>query len=466
MALWTAQDLSQALGISTIPSALDVSGVSIDTRTLTLGDLFIAIKGDAGDGHDYVQKAFEAGAKAAIVDRPIEGVSGTLIQVEDTLKALWQLGSYRRSQSEARIAAITGSVGKTTVKDWLRQICQVFGQADYSVQSYNNKWGVPLSLARMRKDSAYGVFEVGMNNPGEIEPLANLIQPEVAIITTIAEAHVGNMINLEGIVEEKANILSGVTLGGAAILNRDSNHFEYLADIAKSKGIHRVLGFGEDARSDIRLLSFEGDGDACRVTASIDGTEFSYTLPIPGKHSAINSLIILATAKIWEFDMKKTVEAFASLKPLAGRGEQHTLTINGQTITLIDDAYNANPTSMRAGLSILAKKSGRKIAILGEMGELGDTAQQMHEEISGDVLNAGVDLVFASGELMQHLYNKLPPQLQGAYKSSAQELIDPIKQALRTGDQLLVKGSNASLVSHVVQALLEASDQNPNRNVA
>ena len=457
MSLWTSEEISQALQIdaSGVP---DIYGVSIDTRTLEPGDLFIALKGEKSNGHAYVQLAFDRGAAAVIISDANFAGKGPTILMPDTQAAMVQMAKFRRSQVNGKIVALTGSVGKTTTKDWLGQVCSKFGKTSFSVQSYNNYLGVPLSLTRMPRDTQYGIFEIGMNHPGEIEPLSQLVGPHIAVITAIGEAHVGNMISLEGIVEEKASIISGLQLGGILVLNRDSGHFDYLSDIAKTKGVHYVYGFGEDPRADVRLMASEGSGNISQVRAEVMGEDFTYSIPAPGHHSVVNSLAIVTIARILQFDLAKVVEILQDLKPLPGRGAQYRLTIDGKKVILIDDAYNANPTSMRAGLSVLSQQSGRKIAVLGEMGELGEQGPSFHEALGESVHKAGVDLVFASGELMQHLYTKLPEGNLGAYKPTAAELVEPVMAAIQDGDNIFIKGSKASEVSRVVQALISQAD--------
>jgi UDP-N-acetylmuramoyl-tripeptide--D-alanyl-D-alanine ligase len=461
MALWTANDITQALNFFAIDSDFVATGVSIDTRTIKKGEIYVAIKGELLDGHIYVKEAFAKGASAAIVSTPLDLdlTKHTYFLVDDTLNALTQLGQYARSRSVAKIVAVTGSAGKTTIKEWLHQVLGLFEETAFSPASFNNHWGVPVSLASLDKNTQYGVFEIGTNSPGEIAPLAKMVNPDIAIITTITEAHIGRLGSLEMIASEKSEIFSGLKAGGTAIINYDIPQFEHLAKIARSKGAAHVYGFGKNAGADARLISYEVNPDriSSSVTAEIKGKELEYTLPFIGEHYALNSLVILTCVEALGLSVDKAAKTLSSLQPIKGRGLQHTLKLaNGSTFTLIDDAYNANPTSMKTGLSVLgaAKTKGKKIAVLGEMLELGDKAAEYHKGLVPAIIAAEVNTVFATGKEMEHLFKTLPKNLQGKYEPTADALIPHVVSCIQDSDVVFVKGSKGSKVSKVVDYLL------------
>ncbi len=464
---WTASDVTQALSLIASDSNFSATGISIDSRTLKKGEIYVAIKGESLDGHDYVKDAFAKGASAAIVSNPLDlnQNGSTYFLVDDTLKALADLGRYARSRSLAQVVAITGSAGKTTIKEWLRQVLSHFGETVSSPASFNNQWGTPLSLTSLNKTTQYGVFELGTNSPGEIAPLAQMVNPDIAIITTITEAHIGRLGSLEAITAEKSEIFSGLKKDGIAIINADIPQFDFLKKVALSKGASKVYGVGKSAHADVKLISYhpnqmDGNGSFSTINAKIDDKPLSYTLPFIGEHYAINSLFILACVDALGLleQLALTQDSIlSSLQPLKGRGQRHTLNLaNGGNFTLIDDAYNANPTSMKAGLSVLGsiKIKGRKIAVLGEMLELGEKSADYHKGLIPAIIAANVDVVFATGSEMEHLFNALPENLQGKYELVADALIPHVFSYIQDGDTVFVKGSKGSKVSKVVDYLL------------
>ncbi len=459
MSLWTARDITQALGLIAIDSDFEATGISIDSRTLKKGEIYIAIKGESLDGHDYVNDALEKGASAVIISDPLDLSLNchTYFLVDDTLQALTALGTYARAKSTAEIIAITGSSGKTTTKEWLRQILGHFGKTVSSPASFNNQWGAPLSLTSLDKTTQYGVFELGTNSPGEIAPLTKMVNPDIAIITTITEAHIGRLGSLEAITTEKSEIFSGLKTGGTAIINYDIPQFDTLAKAARTKGAAHVYGVGKNQGADTRLLSYEVNPNGASIVAEIKGKEIRYTLPFQGEHYAINSLIILTCIDALGLSVDKAATALSTLQPIKGRGLQHTLKLtNGGTFTLIDDAYNANPTSMKAGLSVLGslETKGRKIAVLGEMLELGYKSADYHKGLEPAIVAAGVDTVFATGSGMEPLFDILPQNLQGKFELTADVLVSHVISHIQDGDIVFVKGSHGSKVSKVVDSLL------------
>ena len=458
-ALWTPLALVAPLGarVSGALPARGVTGVSIDTRTLAEGDLFVALKGDNSDGHDYVRKAFEAGAAAAVIDeahaQALAG-AGPLYVAKDTLVALEGLGRAARSRSKARIVAVTGSVGKTTTKELLRCALASAGETHASAASYNNHWGVPLTLARMPESARFGVFEIGMNHAGEITPLVAMAQPHIAIITRIAPVHLEHFASIEAIADAKAEIFSGLQRGGVAILNRDDDQFERLRDAAGAAGVRFVLSFGESAEADATLLSCDVEGETTRVQARVLGQDLTYTIGAPGRHIAMNSLAVLMASRAAGLDLQAAARAVAGFRPPAGRGQRETLQAADGPFTIIDESYNANPASMRAALDLLGAADGkRRIAVLGDMLELGPQARALHAAIAEDVERNQIDLVYTAGPLMQALSEAIPAERRGAHAANAAALEPIVLDALRAGDVVMIKGSNGSRMGPLVAAM-------------
>jgi UDP-N-acetylmuramoyl-tripeptide--D-alanyl-D-alanine ligase len=462
--LWTSLGLVGPLAarVSGAVPRGGVKGISIDTRTLKEDELFFAIRGPNSDGHDYVSTAFDKGALAAVVDeahaealRPL----GPLYVVHDVLPALESLGTAARARSPARIVAVTGSVGKTSTKEALRLVLGEAGTAHASVASYNNHWGVPLTLARMPKDTRFGIFEIGMNHKGEIMPLAAMVRPHVAIITTIAPVHLEFFDSLESIADAKAEIFNGLIPGGVAIINRDIAQYERLLAHAKVSPAGYVASFGEHENADAKLLSVNLGADHSMVEAQVCGQSLSYRLGAPGRHLAMNSLAVLLAAKAFGIDLDLAAGALASFSAQPGRGERLQLSIESGPFTLIDETYNANPASVRAAIALAGALplpgKGRRIAVLGDMLELGANSAAMHAELAADIAANHIKLVFTAGPLMRHLFEALPEHLQGAWRKAASELAPLVASAVRGGDIVLVKGSNASRMSAIIDALKE-----------
>ena len=461
-ALWTPLALVAPLGarVSGSLPARGVTGISIDTRTLAEGDLFVALKGDNSDGHDYVRKAFEAGAAAAVIDeahaQALTG-AGPLYVAKDTLAALEGLGRAARARSKVRIVAVTGSVGKTTTKELLRCALASAGETHASAASYNNHWGVPLTLARMPASARFGVFEIGMNHAGEITPLVAMAQPHIAIITRIAPVHLEHFASIEAIADAKAEIFSGLQRGGVAILNRDDDQFERLRDAAGAAGVRFVLSFGESAEADATLLSCDVDGETARVSARVLGQDLTYTIGAPGRHIAMNSLAVLMASRAAGLDLAAAARALAGFRPPAGRGQRETLEAADGSFTIIDESYNANPASMRAALDLLGAAEGmRRIAVLGDMLELGPQARALHAAIAEDVERNQIDLVYTAGPLMQALSEAIPAERRGAHAANAAALEPIVLDALRAGDVVMIKGSNGSRMGPLVAAMRKA----------
>ncbi len=464
--LWTSLGLVGPLSarISGAVPRGGVTGISIDTRTLQEGELFFAIKGPNSDGHDYVGAAFSKGAAAAVVDEPYAGVLrplGPLFVVNGVLPALERLAGAARARSAARIVAVTGSVGKTSTKEALRLALSQAGAAHASLASYNNHWGVPLTLARMPKDTRYGIYEIGMNHQGEITPLTAMVRPHVAIITTIAPVHLEYFTGLDDIADAKAEIFFGLVPGGVAIINRDIAQFERLLAHAKVSPAGHAATFGEHEKADAKLICVTLGADHSIVKADVCGQVLTFRLGAPGRHLAMNSLAVLLAAKAFGMDVELAAGALASFTAQPGRGARLSLFAKNGTYTLIDECYNANPASMRAALSLTGElpmpEKGRRIAVLGDMLELGPEGAAMHAGLAADVMASHIDLVFAAGPLTAHLYEALPRHLKGALRDRAIDLVPAVVDAVQGGDIVLVKGSNAIRMSAIVDALKKSA---------
>ncbi|MFN3892221.1 MAG: UDP-N-acetylmuramoylalanyl-D-glutamyl-2,6-diaminopimelate--D-alanyl-D-alanine ligase [Beijerinckiaceae bacterium] len=459
--LWTGLSLVTPLEARVRgPLPAGVLGVSIDSRTIEPGDLFIAIKGENSDGHDYVRAAFEKGAAACVVDEDhaaqLAG-AGPLYIVKDTQAAMERLGAASRYRSRAWICAVTGSVGKTSTKEALRLTLSHFGNTHASVASYNNHWGVPLTLARMPANTNYGVFEIGMNHAGEIRPLVAMVRPNVAIVTTIAPVHVENLGSLEAIADEKGEIYSALAPEGVAIIPADAPHADRLIAAADRSNVSRKLTFGESPAADMRLVSIMSDPQGSDVEMSFEGQTYRYRVGAPGRHQAMNSLIVLAAAHCFGCSIGEAAARLADFTAPAGRGQQTRLRAGDGEYLLIDEAYNANPASMRAALSVLGDAplgaGGRRIAALGDMLELGEHSQRLHEELADPILLNGVDLVFAAGPMMKALFDKLPADKQGLWAPASADIERALIAEIRAGDAVMVKGSNGSRMGPIVAAL-------------
>jgi len=462
--LWTTEDMIAAMAgrpFGTLPEG--ITGISIDSRSISPGEAFFAIKGDRVDGHDYASMAVANGASLLVVSEARLPAMGRLtvpmIVVEDVLAALGRLGLASRERSKARIIAVTGSVGKTTTKEMLRHVLSPSGKVHASVASFNNHWGVPLTLARMPDDTDYGVFEVGMNHPGEIRPLVEMIRPDVAIITTIAPAHLGNFKNIKEIAAAKAEIFEGVEPGGHVVLNRDNDQFNFLDRTAQSLGIEHIHSFGQHAKAEFRLAEFNGADENSTLWLTIGGETLEVAIGAPGRHIAENALAALGVVRIVGADMERAIAAIATLKPEKGRGKRHRLSIGSGSFTLIDESYNANPASMRAAIALLAASEptsrGRRIAVLGDMLEMGEYAQKVHTDLAVPLLAAGIEHVWLAGAEMAALKESLPESVHVEYRENTAELTDYVLNSVAPGDVLMVKSSLGIGFGKIVAALLD-----------
>ncbi len=448
-ALWTADELRAATG-GALARDVSASGVSIDSRGVQPGELFVALR-DARDGHAFVADALARGAACALVDRDPPGVpaDAPLLRVADTLRGLTALGAAARARFNGRVVAVTGSVGKTGTKEMLRLLLGALGETHAAVASYNNHWGVPLTLARAPRGAAYAVVEIGMNNPGEIAPLSRLARPHVAVVTTIGAAHIGHLGGLDAIAAEKAAIAEGLEPGGAAVLPADTPYMDVLR---RAAGGARVLTFGEGG--DARATAVSTDAEGSTVSADIAGRPVEFRLGAPGAHLVRNAVCALAAVAALGADPAAVAPRLREVRAMQGRGAQERVrTRDGGAATVIDESFNGQPPSVRAALALLRLlPAKRRVAVLGQMGELGDFAAAEHRALAPVVRDAA-DLVFACGPLMRHLVDALPPGLVAAHTETSAELAPLVAAAVRDGDAVLVKGSKAVLMGRVLAAL-------------
>lgn len=459
-AIWTSAAAAQAAGGRAEGPAWSAAGVSIDTRTIRRGDLFVALKGDHGDGHAYAAEALRRGAAAAVVSRRPDDVGdgAPLLTVRDTMAALQDLGRAARARTGAKIVGVTGTVGKTGTKEMLACALGALGQVHASAASYNNHWGVPLSLAGMHEGTDFGVFEMGMNHAGELAPLSKMVRPHIALVTTVTPVHMEHFASLDDVARAKAEIFEGVEPGGAAVLNRDNEYFAFLKEAAEKKGL-RVFGFGEHAEAQARLEDCLEASNGSRVRANVMGRDVSFTLPLPGRHIALNATAVLLAAALAGGDAGKAAKSLESMKPVRGRGTREYIDIGDpeNPVTLIDESYNASPAAMRAAFKVLALvdpgRGGRRIAVLGDMLELGRDGPRLHADLALPLAAADVRLVYTCGPLMKNLYDNLPQDRRGAHKKDSAELSKIVPDVLTPGDVVMVKGSNGSRMGVVVEAL-------------
>lgn len=443
--LWTSSDIAKATG-GEASGDFDVSGLSIDTRSLEAGDLFVPLK-DIRDGHDFIPMAFEKKAGAALSEK---AVSGNAVIVKDSLQALRDLGKEGVERSRALRVAVTGSVGKTSVKEALALMFSAYGKTHKSLKSYNNQWGVPLTMARMPQETEFGVFEMGMNHAGELSNLSDLLRPDIALITTVAGAHLAHFENVEAIADAKAEIIDGLRNNGTLILNADN---PYTDRIKAKAGGKKVITFGRSNDCDVTIVTSQTHEHGSNTRLRIDSQQIDVTLLVPGEHWISNGAACIAVAYAAGLDLRKAAMALRKVRAESGRGKIHSLTINDKSITLIDESYNANPTSMRAAINVLGLKPGRRIAVLGDMAELGKDELSMHADLSTPLDEAGVSRVLVVGECMRALKGALPQIMRGAWARDWEYALDALKEEIEDGDVVLVKGSNSVGLGKLVAAL-------------
>jgi UDP-N-acetylmuramoyl-tripeptide--D-alanyl-D-alanine ligase len=458
--LWTHAELLAATG-GTASGEFDAQGVAFDSREISKGDLFLAMKGEETDGHLFADRAFANGAAGAIVSKPVEYPH---ILVDDTFAALNALGVASRDRMTGQVIGVTGSAGKTGTKEALYAALDRSsrGKAHRSVKSYNNHVGVPLSLARMPRETQFGVFEMGMNHAGEMRELSKLVRPHVAIITTIAPAHIEFFTDESGIADAKAEIFESLMPGGAAIIPADNMHYRRLRAAAE-KYTDNIVSFGFADTADVRALDHvRAPTGGSLITAKLPGGTVCYTLSQSGNHWIANSLAVLAAVEAAGGDLAAAGLAMAELGGIAGRGSRHVIAVGGGEALLLDESYNANPASMAVTLAELGKVPGRKIAVLGTMKELGQKSDEYHLALAVPLAAAKVDYAILVGEGMQILAEKLKAGVEGpaefAHCATAREALGLLKSNLRISDTILIKGSNSVGLSAIVSALVGGED--------
>jgi UDP-N-acetylmuramoyl-tripeptide--D-alanyl-D-alanine ligase len=446
--LWTSKQIAEATG-GKVTTDFEVTGLSIDTRSLVKGDLFVALK-DVRDGHDFIPAAMAAGAGGVLC----ETVPGDTpaVEVGSSSKALENLGTYSRDNRKALRIGVTGSVGKTSVKDALHVMLSAFGKSHKSIKSFNNHFGVPITLATIPADVDYAVLEMGMNHAGEMSGLSELAKPQIAIINNVVGAHLAHFENVEGIADAKAEIIDGMEAGGILILNGDNKYTPRIRKKAVAADL-RVLTFGHSEDDDVFITKSEPRANGGHVTCRINDLSVDVKLNVTGEHWFMNAAACLAIAYAAELDLTKAASALADIVPAPGRGDVHVLSIDGKSITLIDESYNANPTSMRAAFSAASLRLGRKLALLGDMYELGADELELHRGLAEPLVAAGFERVFMAGECMRFLMGALPQPLRAGWSTKPHNLLTKLKGELRDGDIVLIKGSNASGVGKVAAQL-------------
>ncbi len=456
---WNADDLASALQVDVASKGWSAERFSIDSRTIQPGEIFIALQGEKMDGHHYVKAALDAGAEIAIVHHIVEGVDAQRqVLVDDTFDAMYELAAYHRARLDAKLVGVTGSVGKTGAKEALRLALATKGETYATSGNYNNHIGLPLCLINMPLSSKFGVFEMGMNHAGEISRLSVLLKPHLAMITTVESVHIEFFDSEEAIADAKAEIFHGMDKNGIAALPFDNPHFVRLKKAAEKHGLGRVISFGVNELAMCRLLDYKASLEGAEVTATICGTPVSYRLGAMGRHWALTSVAVLAAAEALGANLPKAAEALASFREPKGRGRMTQVSWGDGEILLVDDSYNASPSSMAAACEKLAELkralSGRRtVAVLGDMLELGDLAPRMHAGLAKKLEEAKVDEVHTAGTLMAHLHKALPANMKGQHAADAPALTEELQSRLHAGDVVLVKGSHGSGMWKLAEAL-------------
>lgn len=451
-----------------IPRLDEGAGVSMNTRTLQKGDVFFALTGKQCDGHDYIEDAVSSGAAYIIAEHAHDTISAAQqITVKNAYEALTNMGRNCRALTGAHVIGITGSSGKTTVKDWCAHILRSIASTVWAEQSFNNDIGVPYSLACLKPHTRFGVFEIGMNHPGEIEPLAVMMRPHSAVITSISASHIGHMGSIEAIAEEKSEIFRGMDTQGVAIIPRDCHYFSILHAKAESFNIKNIFTFGAHPDAHARLIEYSHTQDGGHaITAVIQGQHVHYNIKLMGEHAVMNSLAVMLACASAGAALDDVLKRIATFDPPVGRGRRYVLQrsdVQGDYFTLVDDSYNANPSSMRMGLVTFSRfssthnqiKAKRKIAILGSMKELGEHTQIYHESIGHTINTLPIDQVFTVGDEMADLFRVLSPEKQGGHFDGIDDLVTHIMNNVAAHDSIFIKGSKSSNVSKVVKTLLD-----------
>ncbi len=457
--LWTVAEIVAATGGR--PEGLSdgpISSISIDSRDIAPEALFVAIKGDTHDGHDFVGKALESGASAALVSESFFAAHGgrSLIVVPDTLEGLVALGRAARDRSRAQVVAVTGSAGKTTTKEAIRTVLSAAGETHFSIKSFNNHWGVPLMLARMPRQAQFGVFEIGMNHPGEITPLVKLVRPHIAVITTVAAAHLQFFNSVSDIAAAKAEIFLGLEPGGTALLNADHDWLHILFNLARKAGVGRVVTYGFDESADWRIERIDASGSGSRARIVHEGHSVDLRLQVPGRHMVANAVAALAVAHLSGEGTKVALDALAKFGAPEGRGETTRLGPADKPLILVDESYNANLASMAAAMEVYAAvkpAGGSKVLVLGDMLELGPQGPALHASLKEKVLETNAEKVFLVGPWMESLAEVLRNDTTVTHAQTIEEIAETILASLAYGDAVMVKGSKGVRLAGLVQAI-------------
>lgn len=464
--LWNALQVASAVGGHLQGDQVwEATGVSIDSRSVKSGDLFVALKGDHFDGHAFVGAALKAGAVAAVVQKIPADLSpkANLVKVDDVLAALQDLGRARRIESQAKIIAVTGSVGKTGTKEQLRTMLAACGPTYANEGSFNNHWGVPLSLARLPMEAIYGVFELGMNHAGELGPLSRFVEPHVSLITNIEKVHLEFFSSEEAIADAKAEIFLGMRANGAVVLNRDNRHFARLVAAARTQGVQQIFSFGREAGAEARLMDYTQTENGSKVVAEIFGKIYRYNLGVSGVHLAFNSVGAILAATLAGAETAQLAAQLAHYHLPKGRGSLQFLDLPQGTIKLVDETFNASPVAVQASIAVLGQmvpaKGGRRVLALGEMRELGPEASALHRALAPVIVEAGIDVVHCCGDLMRELYEALPQHMRGFYADDSQNLASLIAGEVRAGDVVMVKGSKSTKMNYVLETLAALAAQ-------
>ncbi len=458
--IWTGSDLSNALQMP-VPPGLAATGVCIDSRKIKPGDLFIALSGPNFDAHDFVKDAIAMGAVAAVVSKPVSGISpdARLITVADPMKSLIAMARFSRARFTGKMIGVTGSVGKTGTKEALLHVLSRQGKTFANEGNLNNHIGVPLSLSRMPADAQFAIIEMGMNHPGEIAPLSELCEPFVGIITAISPAHIEFFNDgIAGIADEKAQIVAGMSSQSVAIFNRDTPHFDRMTKHAQNRKVGRIIGFGADPLAQSRLLNCDLMPDKTHVDADILGQKISYTVGAPGRHIAINSLAVLTAAQAVGLDLNRAAADLSTLRAAPGRGMRRNIQLaSGGSFELIDESYNASPDAMRAAIDVLSRATvmpgGRRIAILGDMRELGTHSSELHKGLAPAIIAANLDMVLLCGQYMNELRPLIEIAVKTNYAADSNALAPIAAPIARAGDVIMVKGSLGSKMRVIIDAL-------------
>ncbi len=456
MNIWNNEDLENIFALK-VKNIWQATGISIDSRTLKKGEIFLAIKGENFDGHDFILSAIKNGAVAVISSKDTDiKIDVPLYKVKDTLLALHELAKFHRHRVQAKYYAITGSVGKTSTKAMLEIALKKIGKTYATLGNFNNHIGLPLCLCNMPKDTEFAIFEMGMNHAHEIEPLSLIVKPDIAIITNVSEVHLEFFSSVYGIADAKLEILAGLNKNGYLILNADNEYFSYLKDQAQNKykiNKDNIISFGKSPTASIKALDLDIDADKTSIKCSYLNQIYEYKIGCVGIHQALNSLAVFAALALSTKEYKKALTALIDYQIVAGRGKKITLELKNGKVDFIDDSYNASPASIKASLKILALARGRKIAVLGDMFELGEKAAQLHSELAKDIIDNKIDMVFLAGSLMKNLEKSLPKSVKYYHVDNITDLQNLIYNNLKDGDTVLFKASHGMKMYLVVEEL-------------